>query len=795
MKISYDGDQATALRFTQMAQQEWGVLRPVGRRGRLSRIFRQPWGEATAYFTYGDGMDGIHISARAIPGAGQMFSFLSGAVISAGQLTSTGLLAYAPTVNSIERFAYPTHPLVSGRLTVRPHASMPTRILGGLTDSQYTVQAPSKYTGKMCQLVQLILGYGKLHEDTVIATAVRKFRDSLGRPLVLPPSVIWTKVNIAKGVQNTFGWEWARTHGVFTRTYVVEGISYKQYWLIEISTAGVKAMPLQIEPVTALPEFRAYVVDEIAKPGHKKYFDDVKLVLDTFGGFPSNEAFLSIEPAIVAQRVTILGPEAMPQYVNGTAVSYDHGWAFNDAGNFANTICLETFGDNSWHMAHHCLLAFSWDNINARPKALFSVVESGAAPIGKHYLKVGLTALDACVSYNLGLRDAGDYAGRPRATRTAMLVFWKRDRLEALRWTDGHMEADTNKTESSVTPEHTLTEHWYGASGIASGWFCTLHDGRIPTETYHSKYERTAHVENERQRVIGYSPASDVAEWYSRSFWAWDERRTEIWTGGTTNDSCAFVPLGDRSAFYLVTMTTKARYEDERQVSIYQRGDPYVYSMSDTYIWNWDFGNRVGHKFPVTWGGLTVDGIVDVVWDRSGSRGKAQLDLYGVPYIWGPDKYKGGYGYHNLTPYDEEVLATWTEFTGHAEWADIASEPGGNSDIAPFGGSPGVGYTHVTGGSTTLSVYLVSMQVVGEVFRVTGSYAAIYEDYNYWFDRSPNPDGDYQTMWAFKNYFGGKFYQLYSTDVNNRDLTVTDGYALDPSDFPTFIGVVGEIPA
>ncbi len=96
----------------------------------------------------------------------------SGAVISAGQLTSTGLLAYAPTVNSIERFAYPTHPLVSGRLTVRPHASMPTRILGGLADSQYTVQAPSKYTGKMCQLVQLILGYGEGDEDLGAAGAV-----------------------------------------------------------------------------------------------------------------------------------------------------------------------------------------------------------------------------------------------------------------------------------------------------------------------------------------------------------------------------------------------------------------------------------------------------------------------------------------------------------------------------------------------------------------------------------------------------------------------------------------------
>jgi hypothetical protein len=87
------------------------------------------------------------------------------------------------------------------------------------------------------------------------------------------------------------------------------------------------------------------------------------------------------------------------------------------------------------------------------------------------------------------------------------------------------------------------------------------------------------------------------------------------------------------------------------------------------------------------------------------------------------------------------------------------------------------------------------MQATKEVFKRTGSYLDIYHDYNYWFDRSPNTDGDYQTMWAFKNCLGGQFYQLYSTDVNDRNLATEGGYPLDPSDFPTFIGVVGEIPA
>lgn len=793
MKVSYEGDHEIAAKFLQQAQQEWRVRRPFGGWGHLSRTFRQPWGEATVRFNYGEGLDGVHIVAKADAAGNKLLSFLSGAVLAEGQITGAGLIAYAPTDNAIEKFGYTSHPLISTRLTVKPHVTMPTRIDGGVADSQYTVQRPSLYTGKMCRLVQLILGYGKLRKDSQITAAINKFRDGLGKLLPPMPTVIWTKQNLAKGVQNTFAWEWARTHGIFTRTYVEDDVVHNDHWLIEIATAGVRAMPLQIEPITAIPEFRAYVEAEIEKPGHKQYFNDLLLVLDEFGGLPSNEAFFSAEAAIQAQIVTILGPGAMPQYVNGSPVSTDHGWAFNDSGTNAHTVCLETLGDNSWHMAHHCRLTFYFDSEAGHPQAQYAVVESGSAPVGRHYLKVGSTALNACISYNLGLDYPGDYSGRPKATRTAMLVFWKRDRLEVLRWSDGHSDPSTNSSYTTSDSWHTLTESQSGETGIGAGFFCTLHDGRIPTTDYRRKYERTRHLENEKERRISYSPASDVAEWYSRSFWSWDETREEIWTGGRTNDSCAFVPLGDRSAFYLVTMTTSPRYDDDRGVSVSYLGDPYSYSMTDSYIWNWDFGNRYGWKFPVTWAGLTVEGVVDVVWNRDGAMGKLQLNHYGYPYIRAPHKYSGGGGYFNLTASDQEILDDWTARTGRGEWASIGDEPP-YLVTNPFGGSPGDSYSNVTGALTTVSVVLISMQAVKEVFRRSGSYAAIYQDYNYWFDISPNSNGDFQTMWAFKNYFGAKFYQLYSTDVNDSNLSVEGGYPLQSSDFPTFIGVVGNLP-
>jgi len=797
VKISYDGDMATAIRFMQMAQQEWWVLRPVSGRGRNAHSFRMLWGEATAYFTYGDGMDGIHISARTIEGAGQMFSFLSGAVIGQGQIAGTGLFAYAPTTNSIEKFSYQSHPLITTRLKIPAHATMPSRIEGGEADSQYTLQVASKYTGRMAQVVQLILGYGKLRKDAVISLAIKKFRDSLGHPIVTPPSVIWVPENIKKGVENTFDWRWARTHGIFTRTYVEEGVTKRAHWIIEVSTAsGVRAMPLQIEPVTALPEFRAYVLAEIAKSGHKKYFDDVKLVLDTFGGFPSNQAFVSTVPAIAAQRVTLLSVEAMPKYVDGTAVSSDHGWAFNNDGSRCNTVCLETFADNSWQMAHHCQITFSWDAGTSRPQATFTVIESGAAPTAKHVLKVGDTALDGCVSYNLGLKVTGaDYSGRPKATRTAMFVFWRNDRLEALRWADSRIDSDTPRTSESSDEYHSLTETWTGVVGKAQGFFCVMYDGRINTEDNHTKREWTKHIEGEAYRFIATNPASDTPEWFARQFWAWNETREQEWIGGHTIDCCAFVPLGDRSAFYLATMNRRPDYHDKRNTSIYRVGDPYYYALHDTYVWNWDFGRQYGKPYPVTDHGATQDGVFDVVWDRNGSRGKVQAEIYGHPFLWGPHVYKGGSSYFALTPAEQATLDAWTEHTGHAEWADIGSQPSYAQPSYPFSGNVGETYDRYTNGQTTLNVTLVSMQRVGTVFLRAGSYTDIYRDYNYWFDVSPNENGDYQTMWAFKNYFGGKFYQLYSTDVNDRNLETMGGYELDPSDFPTFIGVVGDIPA
>ncbi len=799
MRISYAGDLALAVQFTQRAKQEFNMLqsRP-GERGHFARVFHSANGDAMVWFTIGDGLDGIHIVAGNAAIRKGLPSWLSGAVISQGHM-------YAPTSNSIEKFHFASHPLVPSRISVAPHVSQPTRIEGGEADTQYTVQMASKYTGKMSKLVQLILGYGRLRSDTAMAVAISKFKDAEGNPLTYPPSVLWTPDNIKFGVQNTFGWEWARTDGVFTHTHMVGSTTVKDYWLINITPLGVKAMPLQIEPVTATPQFRAYIVDRIAAEGddnpihwvgeRESYLRDILRVLDEFGGYPSNEAFLSKVTAIKSQIVTILPPEGLGIYAGtSSSVSPDHGWAFNDMGTLANTVCLEDHADGAWQMAHHCQINIWYDTLLNRPAASFLVIESGSAPLSKHVLKVGVTALDNCISYNLGLPNTGDYTGRPRADRTAMFVFWKRDRLEVLRWSDGLSKEDTNSVEETGDSWNLTRETWVGHTGTAPGFFCTLHDGRLPFTDWHETFRSTLNLANEHERAIGNSPATDTPEWWTRDFWAWREERTETTTGQRTDNCCAFIPIGERSAFYIATMVTAGRYEDDLQVHISLLGDPYAYSLGDTYIWNWDFGARYGWKFPVTYGGTTDDGIVDVIWSRSGGGGKCQLDWYGQAYIRAPDHYKGGNGYFNMTPEVQAALDEWTSRTGMGEWDSVGDEP----KILlpqPYAGNSPVSYNHVTPARTTLSVYLVSLQGTRKVFVRSGSYTDIYHDYNYWFDRSPNENGDYQTMWAYKNSFGGQLYQLYSTDVNDSDLYAEGGYPLETSDFPTFIGVVGAIPA
>lgn len=806
MRSSYEGDKARCDALLAAAQHEFVRTKARGIKGQTRRAISAGYVTGEVIITVGEGIDGIHVISRKPeenewPGIPTIYS---GAVIDDGVVVSvpipnseevyTGLDAYVPTTNSKVEFSFKHSPMLTKRLAVFPHVSMPVRLpLDGFsmaTDSQYTLQKSSKYTGKMSKLVQVVLGYGHPKKNKMLTRMMEAIaivsKDARNRK----PSILWSKENVKNGVQNNYGWEYNRTNGIYTQIIEKDGKITKKYWLIGISVAmGVQAMPLQLEPYTDEPLFRALIEAEVAKEGHQKYLDDILDILKEFGGMPTNEAFLTRTPYIKHQIMELLSPAQMDNYTKSRGVSTDHGWAFNDGGTSANTICLETKGEgrDEWLLAHHCQIDIKYDEDLKRLVASFSTLESGSAPLGHGVLKVGDSVYDNCVTYNADMYIHGNFAGRPKATGTAMFVFWKNDILEVLRWTDGTInegefrEEITKEEYPGFMTMYYKRETWNGAVGKGAGFFCTSHDARIPCFSGHTLYETKYEVLGERERVITYSSATDEPEYFSRTFYTTFTEREEYEGQNRMEGCCAFVPLGERSAFYITTMVTKGDWSKQSSTQLITLGDPYIYDVRDTYIWNWDFGTKCGSKYPVTYAGMTIDGIVTVRWDRSGSTGKYQLDHYCQYYIEGPEG--------SVT----DSMKGWSAATGKSEWYSVGAEP--ITEHHAFSGTLPPNFYDGKGERTTLTIFLMSMEKTGVIKTISGSYLQMYRDYFYWFDPSPNEDGDFQTMWATRNCFGTAKYQLYSKDVNDRALVRYNGYPLDERTFPTFIGVVADLVA
>lgn len=802
MIVTYEGDVTKGQQFLQEAELDYRRFASHPEMGGSFAVrYEQNGVVADVTIHTGRGLDRIHIRVlEGSPfesGAGKAPHILSGAAIMEAQNGELGMAAFAPTINTKEQFSYPDAYLIHPHFKVPSHLTMPARMPQmGRADTQYTVQRSSMYTGKMCKLVQVILSYGTLSVNSAYTQAINQFLAAKPPGFTLPPSVLWVPENQG-GVQNTFNWEYGRTHGIYTNPQGKD-------WLIEISTSsGIKAMPLQLEPVTAMPEFKAFVQSEANKPSAKGWWKDILLILDEFGGFPSNQAFVSKEQFIKDQIVTVLPQTSMGFYTNSRGATPDVGWAFNTTGDKADNVCFESMQGGSWLMAHHCRVQIGWDGINNKPTAVFYRLEFGSAPLGKGRFKVGSTVMEGCISYNLDLLPANEanYSERPKAVQTPMHVFWKRDRLEILRWSDGHLQTLSDKEERSEGIEYGAkvirTKTWTGVTGIPAGFFCTHHDGRVPHEASYHESENKYKIEHERERRVIYAPATDDPEYYARSFYSYQAIK-EIYRSGWRTDGCsAWAPLGDRSAFFIATMVTKGSSSESLNVYPLTHGDPYAYLARPTYIWNWDFGTKCGQSFPVTHGTFTYEGLFYTVWDRSGSNGEAQGNKYCDPFVWGPMPYKGHPSWYAWSPEWQKTADEWTEMTGQSEWFSPGvslDSPDHGYKFTPYAGGRPAGYNKATGEVSTLTTYLVSMHETKEVFKVTGSYTYMFTNYFYWFDKSPNDDGILQNMWAFNNRFGDQSYQLHSTDVNEM-LTADPSYQLPVTEFPTFIGVVGTIPA
>jgi hypothetical protein len=204
----------------------------------------------------------------------------------------------------------------SYRLAVSPHASLDE--LRNPSEppvySQYTKLRPSMYSGKMQQVVQAVMGLGRVSPGAIQAMAAggvrRSYLDQLRQ----------------SGAQIQYDYKHQRTHGITTAD---DG----RLWLVEISiTRGVLAMPLPMYPGTSA-ELRALFAS--------RDDDDLVAVIDALDGIPTGETFPRDSATLNARiaRGDILRlqqPTGLSDFYTSSPYSTVLGWAFSPDGREAH---------------------------------------------------------------------------------------------------------------------------------------------------------------------------------------------------------------------------------------------------------------------------------------------------------------------------------------------------------------------------------------------------------------------------------------------------------------------------
>ena len=817
MKISYEGDPIICQKLVPQAEQLLTRTKNKGQ-AQATQPLAYPNTIAYVYVNTQEGIESIHIVAyqRSQGTQVRIPGFLSGMVTSGGNLTQPGngvpeLVFYASTKNSFVEWNFPRRTFASPQLAVQIYMGLEDTMLDGqvpgILNSQYTLGKPSQYTGLMCKVVQFIGGYGIPQAQPVFTQAVQQIIQTLKGQGVdvsnyLRPSMVFSKSNLGMGVQCHFDWRYSCTHGIYTETLLS---GQKVYWIIEISqTNGIRAMPLQLEPLTTLPEFLTYLqglaINTTAGTAKADWAQDALEVVTLFGGYPTNISFDTTDPIYKSQIQVLVAPTDatfLDYATNSEGLSPDIGWAFNDAGSKANVVGIHWTVDMAWAMAKHFAVTISI--INGVGSATITRVGGGSMPGGLGTLKVPNGTLQECVSYNATQNRYGDFTMRPKATNTPIFVFWRGDVLETVFYSDGTVDnSETYKTKNEYGDKYNgsylyyKTETWFGPTGMPGGMHSTSRDARIPLTTNYTSTEYTYHFGTWRNTYYNFDEFDNPANFY-RDFYAWSETLSKSSSGQGTQNTTVFIPLYDRSAYYLTTMTYKNGNSETYTTNQSSIGDPYVY-----WWWNyWDSFDPSpappGTPLPVRWWGTLYTGVVTVMTDRySGGFTNFNCTYMDQNYVSGFEPY-GSTGPYAVTDAWRAQAAEWTKQTGQAEWANIGQNPVNQFNVTPGPAVPAP-YSKSTGDTWTLEIYFCSPQFVGIINTIPGTPTFMYTNYEYWFSPSPDINNDYQSMEATRNCLGTAAIQTLWRDVNASTPWVIGPDGGKTGAFtPSFVGVVGDL--
>ena len=199
--------------------------------------------------------------------------------------------------------------------------------------SQYARVSSSCYSGAMRRLVQLLFGVGT---PSLPIWEQRWMEQEDKPPLVdgdlfevgeLGESAFGLYDDVSPSVAIGYDYRFSKTHGV---SFDVEG----NPWLIEISSGGVFATKLEMDPVSLSQEGRYRYL--LVSPELSGFFEE-------FGGFPTFNNFPVGEERTLYEKagevVELLSASDMSDFYSKSAFSSEVGWSFDDEGREAHNCC------------------------------------------------------------------------------------------------------------------------------------------------------------------------------------------------------------------------------------------------------------------------------------------------------------------------------------------------------------------------------------------------------------------------------------------------------------------------
>lgn len=361
--ISFEGDEIEAMKHVKMARKCIDALRAkLGASGAVTASTQMRVSDhAYVIALIGPGIAKAVIVAgyanHLAPSINQRAisdvpDFVSGVAIRSRIVTDgTGarsMQQFWPTSDCAQAFELSDDPAPIARLAVEPDATLEAQWKAppaGFVPAQTMRVVPTMYSGKMRQVVQCLLGFGREPErsryDREPPLLTRYGRDAERQNV---PAYERQVAQLGRVV--SYDWSFARTHGITVG-------ADDTLWLIEISVQrGVIAMQLPTNEVTRDPRFRAKL---------EAMGDAAGLtVLDAFGAWPTGEPFPTGDALEQARRgglvMQLLAPAALdPMYENYSAYSTAMGWSFDTRGREAHA--------TAWRYADDRIQRGAWFSI------------------------------------------------------------------------------------------------------------------------------------------------------------------------------------------------------------------------------------------------------------------------------------------------------------------------------------------------------------------------------------------------------------------------------------------------